>query len=1042
MAIIMMSSVLVGMLATSDAEAWSSDFSTDDGWTIIGTGFAVTGGQLVGTGLPRNSNEIAKRVWTPTSDHWNTTVDLKFTVFPLSGMFRVGVYDWNLTDTLVSNFNPDSTSTVNFTGYVFGATVDNQPKAYGKIRQQGDLYDASAYTLTMDTWYTLNLRKSNNSGQETIDIRIWDTSGGSWGSPVMQNSTDVLESDAQYTAFAASNVNTGTSGYAVTAYLDNYMEDFDGYHYAVHDLFDDNNAEIWTIGGTGSVSSDQAKSGDYSLYLASAGYARHQTAPIDHNLTYELYWRPTTTSISYICALLNATGEVVKSLLIKGDGGLVRYYDGAVYQSTGSSYSINTWYDLKFVVHDDLKTFDFYFGGAYVNTFVGVDNEGSIDCVQVGAVSGSNPSYFDNVMVYWDAEAEEEGGESELGSFTTSPLLTAINGTAYYYDSEVSGTTGYNVSTNTSFAMNVDASGNVTCTPNLAGQYWVNITADNGTAEVSQNYTLRVYDDDIFFIAHANDIPISTIYWEAGIRYGYDFYVPYLIDGYGEGEVAVAKYDGANDTWSYSGSICNNPTDDGHAGTILIRTTDGKLHIFYGSHESYVYHRESTYANNISSWGSPVAVTGNDATYPQPWVDPDNGTVYMFYRKTLASGSNYQWVYRTSVDDCDSWSGESIFHTYTSGYATYLWLTELIVVNGHYHIPITWSIFNYSTNARENVYYADMNITSGHFHNVTGADLGVTIDLTETENNCKLVDTGSNWSYSAQVVSNGSYVWIMYPEQDGSLYDYHFIYHDGVEWSTPVEMASTDAYYTHCQMFLYDDTIHYYCLLNRTTGSRSEVQYWTYNITSKEWIKYGTILDSSLLSGNAKYIGETGSIWNTTSRSIVITEGTNTGEPVRCYVFGIYGFLINGTHLYDYEPPEEPENDPPIVSSPNPTNGRTGVDITLASWSCSISDPDADLFNWSIEVSNGDNDSANGASDGTKSVTLSDLEYHTQYTVWVNITDGEDASNYTLTFTTEYDPLTVESLPMHDMTWMLFVLCIILVIVALVYHNMEDWGLR
>ena len=130
-------------------------------------------------------------------------------------------------------------------------------------------------------------------------------------------------------------------------------------------------------------------------------------------------------------------------------------------------------------------------------------------------------------------------------------------------------------------------------------------------------------------------------------------------------------------------------------------------------------------------------------------------------------------------------------------------------------------------------------------------------------------------------------------------------------------------------------------------------------------------------------------------------------------------------------------NDAPTVTNPNPSNGRTKVDIDLASWSCTISDPDGDPFDWSIEISNGDSNSANGASDGTKSCTItSQLTYHIKYYIWVNVTDGTDFANYTFSFTTEYDPETVESLPMHDMTWTLWALLLVIIMIGLVYK----WG--
>lgn len=98
------------------------------------------------------------------------------------------------------------------------------------------------------------------------------------------------------------------------------------------------------------------------------------------------------------------------------------------------------------------------------------------------------------------------------------------------------------------------------------------------------------------------------------------------------------------------------------------------------------------------------------------------------------------------------------------------------------------------------------------------------------------------------------------------------------------------------------------------------------------------------------------------------------------------------------------KNMPPVFSNENPTNGDTGVAIGLSSWSVKIEDPEADNFDWSIDTSpDVGNNSANGDTNGTKSASLSSLEYFTLYTVYVNATDAGSSewTNETYTFKTE-----------------------------------------
>jgi hypothetical protein len=85
---------------------------------------------------------------------------------------------------------------------------------------------------------------------------------------------------------------------------------------------------------------------------------------------------------------------------------------------------------------------------------------------------------------------------------------------------------------------------------------------------------------------------------------------------------------------------------------------------------------------------------------------------------------------------------------------------------------------------------------------------------------------------------------------------------------------------------------------------------------------------------------------------------------------------------------------PPVFSTPSPANGSTGQPISF-NWSIDISDPEGDSFNWWIQCSNGESANANGASNGTKSLSLSGLAFLTNYTIWVNATDSTGSGLYT-----------------------------------------------
>jgi len=98
-------------------------------------------------------------------------------------------------------------------------------------------------------------------------------------------------------------------------------------------------------------------------------------------------------------------------------------------------------------------------------------------------------------------------------------------------------------------------------------------------------------------------------------------------------------------------------------------------------------------------------------------------------------------------------------------------------------------------------------------------------------------------------------------------------------------------------------------------------------------------------------------------------------------------------------------NDPPVISNPNPSNGATDIAVTLSELSVTIEDPEGDTIDWSITTSpNIGSSSGTGENNGTKTCSVSGLEYNTIYTWYVNATDPSGSGQTTTevyTFTTE-----------------------------------------
>ena len=100
-------------------------------------------------------------------------------------------------------------------------------------------------------------------------------------------------------------------------------------------------------------------------------------------------------------------------------------------------------------------------------------------------------------------------------------------------------------------------------------------------------------------------------------------------------------------------------------------------------------------------------------------------------------------------------------------------------------------------------------------------------------------------------------------------------------------------------------------------------------------------------------------------------------------------------------------NNCPSSSSLSIANKSTDVSISVGFWNVSISDSDGNNTNGSIECSNGDNTTWSDLGNGTRSLSLSTLSYDTNYTVWLNYTDGNVSCsmNESYWFTTAANPI-------------------------------------
>jgi hypothetical protein len=102
-----------------------------------------------------------------------------------------------------------------------------------------------------------------------------------------------------------------------------------------------------------------------------------------------------------------------------------------------------------------------------------------------------------------------------------------------------------------------------------------------------------------------------------------------------------------------------------------------------------------------------------------------------------------------------------------------------------------------------------------------------------------------------------------------------------------------------------------------------------------------------------------------------------------------------------------PGNLSPVISNPSPANNSVNVPRSITQLSIEIADPESNLFNWSIETNpNIGSNSTTFDNNGSKTCSISGLDYNTTYIWYVNATDtGSDRlTNEKYCFTTECPP--------------------------------------
>jgi len=219
----------------------------------------------------------------------------------------------------------------------------------------------------------------------------------------------------------------------------------------------------------------------------------------------------------------------------------------------------------------------------------------------------------------------------------------------------------------------------------------------------------------------------------------------------------VKSLDHTTNKWSDDKVVGVSTFVDKHNYPGMLKGNDNRIYIFYGCHNSTMRMTVSPKPLSIDgTWEDKFIDIAERASYPAPVITSD-GTFYVFYRDTRQTNNYsddrpYQFV--KSKDNGKTWTRQMVIDPFPrttdnmcevyNGKVTY----QPAMQGKKAKIHIAWTLAGeklgkhaHATYGR-NVYYAYLDPANDHMYNISGKDLGTTIERSELDEFCKVLDTG------------------------------------------------------------------------------------------------------------------------------------------------------------------------------------------------------------------------------------------------------------------------------------------------------------
>jgi hypothetical protein len=248
----------------------------------------------------------------------------------------------------------------------------------------------------------------------------------------------------------------------------------------------------------------------------------------------------------------------------------------------------------------------------------------------------------------------------------------------------------------------------------------------------------------------------------------------------------VAEFDGT--VWSAPVQVGKSLNTDNHSYPVMARDSLGRLHVFYGAHNSTLRHSVSPAADSISgTWIDQEIPQAAGATYPMPVAYA--GTIYVFFRFTTGVEGGRPLYCVKSTDNGVTWAKETVaIDLARADNCNEVYVGQVKRIGSDVHFVWTAGGGPAHDAYHRDLYYARFSLQNEHFYDVSGDDLGTSIAGSASDS-CLVYSSGQNTDksvgYYSQVSVNGSGLPVLLWRWRSSLTDELRVTNwNGTTWST------------------------------------------------------------------------------------------------------------------------------------------------------------------------------------------------------------------------------------------------------------------